>query len=247
MEWRTHGGGYFVTLTYNDDSIPVAHGPDGAAVQTLDKKRTLKWLNNCQSDLGSFRYYLVGEYGDTTGRPHYHMALFPTSDSQLGPILERWQDRGFTSHSEITTQRARYLARYTAKKLTAPNDPRLDGREPEFRTSSRRPPLGAEFCDAIVNHYTKRQGAALIAEQGDIARTFRIDGQIYPIGDWALKKIRTELGIPTRHSDRLMHPNYEKYNPILEATCLPDEAMAMEAKLNAKAKQQHHRSSTRNI
>lgn len=247
MEATTHGGGAFCTLTYNDDNIPIRYSIDGAAVPSLDKKGTLKFFNNAQSVFGAFRYYLVGEYGDTSRRPHYHAAIFPASTAQLCQVLERWKNRGFYSYSEITPQRARYLARYTAKKLTCPKDYRLDGREPEFRTSSRRPPLGSEFCDRIIEHYQTRKGAQFIAERGDVARTFRFDGSIYPIGDWALKKIRTELLIPVRHSDRLMHPNYEERNPILEATCIPMEAIKMEARLNAKATQKHHRNTTINI
>lgn len=235
--WSLNGQrSYFVTLTYSDANCPRTVEGD----PTLRKKETLKWLNNEMSGRdksGAFRYYLVGEYGDTTRRPHYHMALFPGPNFKLGQFLGRWQERrGFTQIDEITHARARYLANYTAKKLTKADDDRLlPGQEPEFRTSSRRPPIGHDFIEVLVRQYTTRAGSKVIAEHGDIERTFRVDGKIYPIAPYILNRAREELGIPLLHRDRIAaNDNYLKFHEVQEAIWNPKEAKAQQIQFDAE-------------
>jgi hypothetical protein len=247
MEWITHGHGYFVTLTYDDENVPVKIDTDGAAVQTLDKKGTLKWLDNWRRrHAPDARYYLVGEYGETTYRPHYHLAVFPHHVSEISSLRTQWT-KGFTQLAEMSPARARYLANYTAKKLTKKDDPRLGVREPEFRTSSRNPPLGSAFCETLISYHSQPRQRKLLDERGDVPRAFRVDGKIYPIGDWALTKIRKGLGIPLLHRERCLHPNYEQFHELQEATWEPELAQAMEDAISAKAIQKHHRSKTVNI
>lgn len=227
MEWITSPvTPYFYTLTYDED-----HCPSGG---TLDKKRTLQWLKDTQKrETGNFRYYLVGEYGETSFRPHYHLVLFPAHISQVKHLANCWKS-GFTQVSELSPARARYCANYTAKKLTKGNDPRLAGREPEFRTSSRNPPIGSEFIKQLGPQVRK---AGIIEKTGDVPRSFRTDGKIYPIGKWALDKLRADLGVPLRHSDRIKaNPRYLEHYPLQEAEWNPEEAHAIEVKLNAKKK-----------
>ena len=180
--WTINGQrSYFATFTYSDDHVPVTV----EGIQTLDKKAFRKWLRG-QLRISAFRYYAVGEYGDKTKRPHYHMALFCQNDEQADSILRSWQQRyGFTQVSEMHDEKARYLANYTAKKLTKADDARLEpGQEPEFRISSRNPPLGAAFIDVLVETYSKGHGKRLVEERGDIDRTFKWNGRKYPIHPW---------------------------------------------------------------
>jgi hypothetical protein len=66
---------FFITLTYNDDNIPVDRETGEIHLEKRDVqkwlKRVRKWYPN-----ENIRYYLVGEYGDNTHRPHYHCLLF---------------------------------------------------------------------------------------------------------------------------------------------------------------------------
>lgn len=166
MEWLEHRERcFFVTFTYNDENLP-----EGGK---LEKKQFLQWLKDVQRRrTGPFRYYLVGEYGDRSKRPHYHMAVFPEHFTQVSVLRSEWS-KGFTQADEINHARARYLANYTAKKLTktGPN-----GLPPEFRTSSRNPPLGQAFCERIIRQFSTGAGAEIIKERGDVPRTFRISG-----------------------------------------------------------------------
>ena len=229
---------WFVTLTYDEKHVPrTVEG-----VPTLRKKAFCNWRANVARDVGGFRYYAVGEYGDVSLRPHYHLAVFPSPGTDVNEILAKWT-KGFTSCTPLHGKRARYLARYTTKKLTAAADPRLESdQEPEFRVSSRTPGLGAPLVPALVSRYRSVQGRNLIAERGDVERTIRIDGKIYPLGGFILAKVRKELGIPVLHRDRLSHEGYYKCHQVEEAEI--DEAgfWEYEVKLNAEKKRKIHRS-----
>lgn len=243
---NTHGHpAYFTTHTYSEATVPRTI----EGIETLDKSSFRKWLQSQRKNHGPFRYYAVGEYGDNTFRPHYHMALFSESSQQASAILESWQEKyGFITVTEITDERARYLANYTAKKLNKPDDPRLCfGQEPEFRISSRNPPIGADFINVLYKTYTARAGAQIIKDRGDIERTFRWNGRIYPIAPWILNKARERLGIPITHTERLTHPEYEKWHEIQEAIYDPETAHNMETHLNAKKIQRLYRTETVNI
>lgn len=197
MEWSTHsekypGLSYFVTLTYNPENLPQGGN--------LDKPGVLQWLKDVQKrKTAPFRYYLVGEYGADSKRPHYHLAVFTTHPAQISALRADWQSRGFTQAAEITIARAGYLANYTTKKLTKRGP---DGLVPEFRTSSRYPPLGTEFVERVTAAYRTRPGRALIEKYGDVERTFRFGRKIYPFDSWALNKIREGLGIPLSEKGR---------------------------------------------
>ncbi len=247
MEWLTHGHAVFVTLTYNEEHVPLTVQPDGTPSQTLRKKQFLDWLKNVQkSEVGSLRYYLVGEYGEVSERPHYHMAIFPKSGAQVALFLSKWT-KGFTSCYEMSPERARYLAQYAAKKLSGPKASWYGNREPEFRTSSRNPPLSAEMCDHLANTYKIGKGAKIVQERGDIERSIRICGSIYPLGRWCLDRIRKKLDIPLSHSERLSHGGYEEWHQIQEAEYDPVMRHKYEETLGAKKAQRYHRSTTVNV
>ena len=148
------------------------------------------------------------------------MALFPSQHCKVADLLAYWT-KGFTSCTELNHARARYLANYTTKGLTKNTDERLQrDQEPEFRTSSRNPPLGAAFVAVLANHYARGTAKKLLDERGDVERSFRVDGKIYPLGDWALTKLRKLTSIPLLHRDRIKaNPNYLDFHETQEAEC----------------------------
>lgn len=245
MEWLTHYkqtgvNSYFLTFTYAPEHLPE----NGS----LEKDYFLKWINNATRDCDPFRYYAIGEYGEESGRAHYHMAIFPKNAAQIDAIRAYWK-KGFTQAAEMEHERARYLANYTTKKLTKRTDHRLaPGQEPEFRTSSRNPPLGAVFAENLITHWRQPRNAAHIEQRGDIERTFRFENRIYPLGSWVLNHIRKNLGIPLLHRDRIAaNENYLDYHHTQEAEWNPYEAESLDKKLNAKKKQTHYRGSSQKI
>lgn len=81
------------------------------------------------------KYYLVGEYGDTTKRPHFHACIFgeefaddrvrdrqsPSGQTLYrSPTLEKAWPFGYSSIGDLTFESAAYVARYCMKKITGP-------------------------------------------------------------------------------------------------------------------------------
>lgn len=202
---------WFVTLTYDDDHVPKTAQGD----LTLAKKQTTQWVRDQVKEHG-FRYYLVGEYGDQTQRPHYHAAIFsPDYTWHIDELLSKWKRRGLTDAHLLQTGSAAYLAQYTTKRLTAADDPRLEpGQEPEFRTSSRVPAIGLTAIPWIASAYETKSGRLILEERGDVERCVRINGRKWPLDSYLLTKLRKQLDIPLSHEERLQHEGYYQWHQI---------------------------------
>lgn len=130
LEAALYSENLFVTLTYEDSKLPKGG--------TLDPRDTELWVKRFRERLRlehglHCRYYLVGEYGDNTWRPHYHAALFGIGIEHTKLVHDTW-GKGYTQAGPLTLQSAQYIAGYVTKKMTAKEDARLQGRAPEFCT-----------------------------------------------------------------------------------------------------------------
>lgn len=121
--------------------------------------------------VGSCRFFVCGEYGDTSLRPHYHAILFGQTffdgvpcgkDIFSSAILSSLWPQGFSSFGSVTYQSAAYCAGYVLKKVVGTSDAadRLRGRRytrvdmrtgeyvdviPEFGRMSLKPGIGYEW------------------------------------------------------------------------------------------------------
>ncbi len=137
---------WFVTLTYNDESIPGINHETGEIIRgalykrqkgNLKENQTL-WYEDIQKFLKrlrkasepGIRYFCAGEYGEHTGRPHYHLILFNYTPEKIEPyrllskegyytdtrITKCWP-YGIHNMSEPATSKAfSYTAGYVTKK-----------------------------------------------------------------------------------------------------------------------------------
>lgn len=152
--WRSN---LFVTLTYDDKHLPL--GASGrSSVSKSEFQLFMKRLRKAHGD--GIRFFASGEYGEKSGRAHYHALLFNLDlpDKQLwkstpgGPLftsaeLSRLWPFGFSSIGAVTFQSASYVARYVMKKAKDNPDDFKD-REPPFVLMSRRPGIGALWFDS---------------------------------------------------------------------------------------------------
>lgn len=184
----------FVTLTYDEKNIP-----EGA---NLVPKHTQDWLKRIRKILApqKIRYFLVGEYGDQTQRPHYHVALFGVhpyvaggSDGQSGVVQRTW-NRGFTYTGDLTPDASMYVAGYCTKKMTSRKDPRLNGRYPEFARMSLRPGIGAFAIKDIARSLKLPAGLQSIAQAGDVPFALNHGRRALPLGRYLRGRLREELG-----------------------------------------------------
>ena len=148
-ESKSHQSNCYVTLTYDPKHLPE----DGSLVMR-DFQLFAKRLREVT---GPFKRYMCGEYGDNTGRPHYHAILFGVDfddrrfykDNKNGDKLYTsdkldalWQ-LGDCIIGDVAMQSCRYVAGYIQKKIYGKNaDDHYMGRRPEFAFGSNGLGLG---------------------------------------------------------------------------------------------------------
>ena len=200
MELRQHEKASFVTLTYDSEHVPVIDG-----VPKLQKRDAQLWLKRLRKlfEVGRLRYYLCGEYGTKTRRPHYHAILFGVSPEELDPewvlwngqsgpstnirparldtILYRSWCRGIVHVGEVSRKSIQYVAGYITKKMTSNDD--------SFALMSRKPGIGSNAADAIVATLKKAN-----ITDNNVGKELRIEGKKWPIGRYLSMKIEKLRG-----------------------------------------------------
>lgn len=208
----------WVTLTYADENLPSASRGSGNSVPTLNSRDYQLGFKLLRKNLERrFRFALVGEYGKETGRPHYHALIYGPRVLDVERALQKtWEPRFGHSRTrpwgmhdpEFTGRerdarvfRAQYCARYITKKMSTCDSPKLlPEQAAEFWRTSRNPGIGCGR--AILDLHTSYGGAHLIDEQGDVARTVRLCGRVWPLGRTVREWLREQLGIPADRAER---------------------------------------------
>jgi len=167
-EASLHKENCFVTLTFDDEHLPYRGSLDYRSFQ-LFMKRLRKFSKT------PVRFFMCGEYGTQTMRPHFHAILFGFDF----PDKKRWQKRGkydvfkseilaklwpFGLHEigQVSFDSAQYVAAYCIKKeYGKDNDPRVIAKygrvdpdtgefyllEREFGQMSLKPGIGAGWVE----------------------------------------------------------------------------------------------------
>lgn len=193
LEALCHAENSFLTLTYDADHLPTG----GTLVPDDVRLWLYKLRKACRPR--RFRYVVVGEYGDKSQRPHYHLSLFGLSRTSIcgasrqtfEELVQQTWGKGFTYTREFNRFTARYVAGYVTKKWTRPDHPALQGRHPEFARMSNRPGIGALAAEVIAQ---RLNSTVSDWATGDVPTTVRMDGKEYPIGRYLLNRIRRQVG-----------------------------------------------------
>lgn len=101
-------------------------------------------------DDAQIRYFICGEYGPTTYRPHYHGLLFfnsPFQASYIQEMLHKSWPFGYIDASFVETSASSYVASYVNSFSSLPEIYRRKGLRP-FSVCSRCPPLGTLIHDS---------------------------------------------------------------------------------------------------
>lgn len=195
MLWEDNA---FITLTYAEENLPERG--------SLVPRHMQLWLKRLRKMIAPqcVRFYLVGEYGDETERPHYHAALFNFRSCLYGVsrysktrvrccmqcdlVQESW-GLGHTYLGSLEERSAQYISGYVLKKMTSVDDIRLNGRAPEFARMSLRPGIGGDSVDAIADSLV-RCGALEV----DVPGGLRHGRLIKPLGRYLRRRLRVRLG-----------------------------------------------------
>lgn len=192
-----HEANAFVTLTYADD-----------AQYTLDPKHVQLWLKRLRKAVSpsKFRYFIVGEYGDESFRPHYHAALFGMRSCAYGQsrysrrtvdccyycdlVRDTWK-LGFTYSGTLEPDSAGYICGYVTKKMTSRDDPRLGNRHPEFARMSLKPGVGRDAMFEIADRLMKYD---LDIKNLDVPTMMAVGGINKPLGRYLVENLRRMVG-----------------------------------------------------
>lgn len=189
----------FVTLTYSDDSLPFSYPTYSPSLCKRDIQLFIKRLRFHYKR--KVRYYVCGEYGPSTFRPHYHGIFFGVSPFTLHPdwmscatstihnpsLLFRLWSHGQVSVGNCEKNSAQYVAGYVTKKFIT----RHDDRPREFSLMSLKPGIGAYALESL----TAALGAVDPLRFGG---SVRFDGHLYPLGRYLFQRLAEKLELPER-------------------------------------------------
>lgn len=181
LESYMHDNSSFLTLTYNDDHLPT-----NGDLNPSDLKQFIKSLRNCYPPK-TIRYFAVGEYGDITWRPHYHLALFGHCLMDIQPIEKSWT-KGFYQLGDLNEKSAQYLCGYITKNLArSPNSKNI---APEFQRASNRPGIGRDAMKVIAKQIKRNK----YWEKRTI-RELSYGQKKKPLGRYLITKLNEDLGV----------------------------------------------------
>lgn len=147
-EGQTSVAAHAATFTYGRDAhYDAADHVRAAALTYSDVQKMLKRLRR---DGLEVRYFVVGEYGSTKGRAHWHGLFFWKNAVPIVRLGENfdfhWWDHGHTFWDRLSPEAIRYACKYVAKEVTE------DGAMFHMGMS-RHPPLGDEYFRLLARRY----------------------------------------------------------------------------------------------
>ena len=172
---------WFITLTYDDEHVPgmiVKTGeimrkvqytwkpgekrPDSVQILLYeDIQKFLKRLRKAYR--GKLRYFVAGEYGEQTARPHYHMILYGWRPTDLENLYKIHHNGYYTSKwladlwgmgqiqiAQAVPETYRYVAGYVTKKMYEIDGKKANeyyelGQTKPFACMSLKPGLGDNY------------------------------------------------------------------------------------------------------
>lgn len=176
-EWQTrllheskeHRMNVFLTLSYSENNLPPYN--------SLRKEDFQKFMKRLRKSVypEKVRYFMCGEYGEQTARPHYHAIIFgydfadkkPHSKGSRGDqiyvsdTLDQLWGLGHCWIGSVTSESCGYVARYIMKKVRGEQAehhyarPNQETGEmipivPEYINMSLKPAIGATFYEKFA-------------------------------------------------------------------------------------------------
>lgn len=159
-EAQMHEQNCFITLTYDEDHVPEKlQYRDFQLFAKKLRKHIDKNRQNKLDDEIRIGYFVTGEYGDKTKRPHWHAIIFNwrPHDGRLqrtnargdkaftSELLSTLWAKGITEFGDVTFESAGYCARYAAKKLIHGHD--ADNNFQPISKKSSKHAIGKKFVE----------------------------------------------------------------------------------------------------
>lgn len=213
LEATQHEYSSFITLTYTDEKVLQNDG-------SLNPRDVTLFLKRLRKAGQKVRYFLVGEYGPATLRPHYHLALFGFRTCDRGQtdlrrqrcctqcdIISRAWGNGAIQCARLEPASAAYIAGYVTKKLTAPPIPKH--LYPEYTRMSLRPGLGHDamydVAHVLMHHEYDFEDVPVALQHGQ---------KKSPLGRYLRKKLRKMVGRDEKCPETVLDKIKEELQPL---------------------------------
>lgn len=139
---------HFITLTY--ENAPITK----SGFMTLQKRDLQLFIKRLRKlNQNKLKYFVCGEYGGKTMRPHYHMILF---NCNIETISEAWKipktdiSIGFVHYGKVSKASVGYTLKYMCKQGKIPVH-KNDDRNKEFQLMSKG--LGLSYINPSTKKY----------------------------------------------------------------------------------------------
>lgn len=110
-----------------------------------------KYFKRLRKDGFACSYFVVGEYGSTKGRSHWHAIVYwhgpvPPHEIRTSKYMQKHWPHGFSFWDEIGPASVRYVCKYVQKDLA-------DAEAQGHLSMSKKPPLGARYFALRAQRY----------------------------------------------------------------------------------------------
>lgn len=111
----------FATLTYNEMEVPYRKNKDGEIKLSLSEEHARNFIKRVRYQLkkefsgNELKYFMAGEYGGTTERPHYHIVA-GSQGAITSTIKNKWIYGRADIEKLISRKAVSYTVGYTDKK-----------------------------------------------------------------------------------------------------------------------------------
>lgn len=139
----------FITLTYSDETLP--HNELG--FPTLQMRDIQNFFKRIRKSGKYIRYFCCGEYGEKSGRPHYHAIIYGLDETDRDYIETTW-GLGFVSVFPFQHGASAYVAKYLVKDSYDIKSIETRKVDKEFQTYSKG--LGMWIVDKLVKVIKER-------------------------------------------------------------------------------------------
>ncbi|QCQ84969.1 replication initiator protein [Blackfly microvirus SF02] len=170
---------FFITLTYNNDNLPVTRN-GFLEIRKSDLQKFFKRLRKAHSSRKKnpvyykqqIKYYAVGEYGGRFKRPHYHVIMFNCNVELIenawtnGNKVFKGKSMGQIHYGYVSGASVGYTMKYISKPSKIPIH-KNDDRTPEFALMSKG--LGECYLTKAMiawHHYAMTQRAFVMTQDG---------------------------------------------------------------------------------
>lgn len=192
LEALCHAESCFVTLTYAGE------------IDTLEPVHAQLWLKRLRKAFAPrrLRYFLVGEYGDLSYRPHFHAAIFGLAcrgksirrnggcECPVCSAVRQTWGYGHVMVGQLTAKSSNYIAGYVTKKMTPGLDTRLGGRHPEFARMSLNPGIGADALHDVASAFLQYRSGEI-----DVPTVLQWSKTLHkPLGKYLRRELRRLVG-----------------------------------------------------